>query len=136
MKAATKNKRGRPCTIPGEMARIYNDEVLTEVEERACLNYYYATKFIFAVYGENLKPGTFFLTERKKVRRQGIAEQLGRMYCAGLIDEQSGKELAQTVIDEYRNGSSVKEIEKTLRFMRISLKNREVFLRNRETDNA
>lgn len=87
-----------------------------EWEPRKAQNHYYAMIAI-----EDLADGRhdpFFTTERGNLKRQGIAEQLGRMYEAGIIDKARGKELVETCKKDYENGRSVKEIEKTLRLMR------------------
>ena len=118
MVAATKNKRGRPKS----WQTTATETAFPEKEIRAGQNYIYASEFIHSVLGERPgQPGNFFVTDRGNIRRQGIAEQLGRMYAAGLIDEEQGKELAQTVIDLYNSGESVKQLETRLRRIRIDL---------------
>lgn len=125
MEADTKNKRGRPQTITGIIARQSIESAILDTGERAAINYHYATHFLYTCYGENLENGSFFLSNNRKVRRQGIAEQLGRMLVAELITTEQAKELAQWAIDTYNNGTSVKQIESTLRLYRQTLQNAE-----------
>ena len=113
MAADTKNKRGRP---PKHSA-FY--DFFPEKEKRAAANMYFAMYFIKDVMKE--KPGdkdNFFITERGNIRRQGIAEQLGRMLDAGEITEGEAKNLAEWAIDTYNTGGSVKNIVKALRLYR------------------
>ena len=117
----TKNKRGRPQTITGIIARQSIESAILDTGERAAINYHYATHFLYTCYGENLENGSFFLSNNRKVRRQGIAEQLGRMLEAELITAGEARELAQWAIDEYNSGTSVKQIESTLRLYRQTL---------------
>ena len=70
------------------------------------------------------KPGdknNFFISEKGKIKRQGIAEQLGRMLGAELITTEEARELAQWAIDRYNSGYSVKQIESTLRLYRLNM---------------
>ena len=116
MESATKKKRGRP---PKHEA-MYT--VFPDMEKRAAANLYFAAKFVRDVAGE--KPGgndNFFLTNRGKLKRQGIAEQLGRMLEAELITIEEGQELMQWAIDRYNSGDSVKQIESTLRLYRLNM---------------
>lgn len=121
MESDTKKKRGRPQTVAGIMSRMYMDENILDTGERAAINHYYATHFLFECYGKNLESGSFFVSNNRKVRRQGIAEQLGRMLEADLITTEQAKELAQWAIDDYNSGSSVKAITSTLRLYRQNL---------------
>lgn len=118
MEAATKKKRGRPKsanTIAAEM-------VFTEKETRAAQNLLYAMTCIDKIGGRN---NPFFTTAKGNIRRQGIAEQLGRMLEADLITVEQAKELAQWAIDDYNSGASVKQIESTLRLYKQTLQNAE-----------
>ena len=118
MEAATKNRRGRP-KLPGTIAA---EMIFTEKETRAAQNMYYAGTFIHnAGYSYN----SFFVTGKGNFRRQGIAEQIGRMLKADLITIEQAKELAQLAIDDYNSGTSVKQIESTLRLYRQALQNAE-----------
>lgn len=117
----TKNKRGRPQTITGIIARQSIESAILDTGERAAINYHYATHFLYTCYGENLENGSFFLSNNRKVRRQGIAEQLGRMLEAELITAGEARELAQWAIDSYNAGDSVKSIADTLRRYRQNL---------------
>lgn len=120
MEADTKNKKGRPS----KHSATYT--VFPEKEKRTAANMYFAMKLIVDVIGE--KPGdknNFFITEKGNIRRQGIAEQLGRMLEADLITVEQAKELAQYAINDYNSGESVKQIEKNLRHLRQALQNGE-----------
>lgn len=113
MAADTKNKKGRPPKHSGIYA------IFPEKEKRAAANLYFAVYFIDAVMKE--KPGdkgNFFITEKGNVRRQGIAEQLGRMLEAGEITAGEAKNLAEWAIDTYNTGGSVKNIVNALRLYR------------------
>lgn len=121
MESDTKKKRGRPRTIAGEMARHYVEAVVTDNGERAAMNYYYAFTFIHDCYGRP-ENGSFFLSPQGKVRRQGIAEQIGRMLEAELINIDQARELADSCIKDYQDGQSVKKITERLRVLREMLK--------------
>ena len=113
MEAATKNKRGRPKTVIG----ILSDDLMYShnLAKRTAVNSYYACQAVLKLgYGQN---GSFFLTDYRKVRRQGIAEQLGRMLEDGFSVEDC-KELAETCIKEYQAGVPCKKIEQRLRDVR------------------
>ena len=116
MESDTKKKRGRPPKHNTMYAAF------PEKEKRATANLYFAMKFITEATGE--KPGgknNFFITERGNIKRQGIAEQLGRMLEANLITIEQARELAQEAINDYNNGHSVKEVTNTLRLFRLTL---------------
>ena len=117
----TKNKRGRPRTVTGILARESIETAMLDTGERAAINYLYAAHFLITCYGKTLENGSFFLSNNRKVRRQGIAEQLGRMLEAELITIEQARELAQQAIDEYNSGESVKAIADTLRLYRLHL---------------
>ncbi len=106
MEAATKNKRGRPKTF-SEITYSFIDDV----EQRAAQNKIYATAAIELL---EQKPGDFFLTNKGNFRRQGIAEQIGRLIHAGYATELC-KEIAEAAITFYEKGYSVKTIEKWIR---------------------
>ena len=127
MEAATKKKRGRPRTFAGSMGRDMKDTIFVDDGLRAATNKYYAMEGLQAYYGEldKAENGSFFISDNRKVRRQGIAEQLGRMLVAELITTEQAKELAQWAIDTYNNGTSVKQIESTLRLYRQTLQKAE-----------
>ena len=127
MEADTEKKRGRPRTFAGTMGRNMKDTIFVDDGLRAATNKYYAMKGLQAYYGEldKAKNGSFFISDNRKVRRQGIAEQLGRMLVAELITTEQAKELAQWAIDDYNSGTSVKQIESTLRLYRQTLQNAE-----------
>lgn len=110
----TKNKRGRP-KLPNTIAA---ETAFNEMETRAAQNISYAGTFIHAAgYSYN----SFFVTGKGRIRRQGIAEQLGRMLEGELITIEQARELAQWAIDEYNSGGSVKAIADTLRLYRQNL---------------
>lgn len=118
MVADTENKpkRGRPLLPMTIAAKIG----LPDKEIRTAQNTLYACTFIKEVMEERPgTPGSFFVNDKGNFKRQGIAEQLGRMYEAGLIDKDEGRQLANQVINDYKNGASVKELEKRLRDLRI-----------------
>lgn len=107
METATKNKKGRPAKFT---ALHYN--LFSEMEKRPAQNIYYAGRIVILA---KQKQGDFFVTERGSFRRQGIAEQLGRIYEAGLATDAEILELLEQCIKEYNSGATVKEIEKRLR---------------------
>ena len=114
MASDTKKQKGRPKKFDTSLYALFNDK-----EARAAQNTYYASLAIHELLDE--RPGGFFVTCRGNIRRQGIAEQLGRLYDTGVIDKEQGRELAQTVMEEYNNGATAKEIETKLRTFRRSL---------------
>lgn len=118
MVADTENKRKRgrpklPDTVLREKVGWY-----PEMSTRQYQNFMYANRFIAEVLEEN---HPFFCTGRG-IRRQGIAEQLGRMYAEGLQTKEQCKRLAQWVMDDYADGTSVKVLIKTLSLIRKKLK--------------
>ncbi len=116
MEAATKNKRGRPKG----WARTAGEIVLPEKGQRAAANTLYAMLAIDEL-AEGRQDG-FFVTSRGTIRRQGIAEQIGRMYHSGIITADQGRELIRECKEDYKQGRTVKEIEQTLRLLNGSLK--------------
>lgn len=120
MVSDTKNKRGRPRTVAGIIGRSMRDTVFVDDGLRAATNKYYAMECLKAYYGEldKAENGTFFVNENRKVRRQGIAEQIGRMLDADLITPDQARELAEECIKDYENGQTVKEITKHLSYFR------------------
>lgn len=109
MEAATK-KRGRPRKYE-TMENIFSDK-----EPRAAQNLYHATVTI-EQFAEG-KTDSFFVTARGNIRRQGIAEQIGRMYNDGIITDQQARELVMECKKDYDSGATVKEIERKLRALR------------------
>lgn len=113
MEAATKNKRGRPKKHPLAV------EVFKDQETRTAQNMYYAALGA-QVSGQGYK-GSFFYTDKGNFRRQGIAEQIGRMYEAGLLDEDQAKTLFVSCRQDYQDGATVKDVEKSLRLLKAKL---------------
>lgn len=113
METDTKKRRGRPKSVQTLTAEATG--LFSELTPRAAQNQVYAARVMMMNGG----PGSFFWTERGKQRRQGIAEQIGRMLEADLITEDQAKELTQEAIDLYNKGWSVKQIAGLLREMRI-----------------
>jgi len=114
METDTKNKRGRP-KLPNT---ITAEAAFSDKEKRAAQNTSYAGAFIAAAgYGLN----SFFVTGKGNIRRQGIAEQIGRMLEADIITIEQAKQLAQEAQKDYENGESVKEISKALARLRQAL---------------
>ncbi len=117
MEAATKKKRGRPRSITREVI----EEFPTEKTTRGAMNEFYACCCILKIAEAKNGQESFFVTAQGSFRRQGIAEQIGRIYDAELLTKDQCKELLQIVIADYENGSSVKEIETKLRAFRKML---------------
>lgn len=112
METATK-KRGRPRSVLGELA---SNPVLQDGKtERTILNQLYAMECIM-LDEDRFKP--FFVTDRGKFRRQGIAEQIGRMKEEGIASDEELIELTETCMEDYTAGKPIKEIEKGLRQIR------------------
>ena len=116
MEAAT--KKGRPKTQIRELA----DLALFEGSARTQINTAYIAQCV-PILEENSDYMAFFVTEAGKYKRQGILEQIGRFLVEGLPQEEARK-LIEICIDDYKSGRSVKEIEKTLRFMRATQKSK------------
>lgn len=117
MEAATKNKRGRPELLPAAYYAAF-----PEMERRATQNKYYAHVCIHYIATET--PATannFFVTPKGNTRRQGIAEQLGRIYAEGIASLEECRELLETIKQEYAAGASVKDLERKLRRTRQAL---------------
>lgn len=106
MEAATNNKRGRPCAYTELLyAALY------EEEKRPAQNKYHAGATVSMLQQQ---PGDFFITDKGNFRRQGIAEQIGRMIYEG-YPEEFCKKVAETAIELYKKGVSVKALEKWIR---------------------
>lgn len=118
MEAASKNKRGRPPTFSPEFYAIYYD-----MERRTAQNMHYVAKTVLEIL--NIKSGeaTFFTTAKGNFRHQGIAEKIGRIYDAGLLDRDACKDLARITIEAYNSGVPAKELEKRLSAVRKMLQN-------------
>lgn len=116
MEAAT--KKGRPKTKVREIA----DLGLFEGSARTQINTAYIAQCT-PMLEENPNFKAFFVAKTGKFKRQGILEQVGRFLVDGLPQEE-GRKLLETCIDDYKNGRSVKEIEKTLRFLRATQKSK------------
>lgn len=114
MESDTKKQRGRPRSAVGNLARKFPST--EENGLRANMNQSYAARFAVGVLSQ--RPGDFFFTESGKLRRQAIAEQLGRICESGLLNAEQCEELAQSAIDDYRSGSSVKQVAQRLRDFR------------------
>lgn len=80
-------------------------------KKRAEKNKYFAEAAAVTLLKQ--QPGDFFITPAGKIRRQGIAEKIGRMYYGG-IPKHECIEAAEAAIDAYKAGQTVKEIEKAL----------------------
>ena len=106
MVAATENKRGRPRTFKEPLYAIYFDK-----EKRVAQNLYYAGYTITLLQQQ---PGDFFVTEKGNIRRQGIAEQIGRMSAEGYTDADC-KKIAEMAMDLFKRGYKVKAIERWIR---------------------
>ena len=93
MEAATKKKRGRPIKEENAFGLIdAADPVLY----------------------------LFFHSNEGKLKRIGMAEQLGRMISEGILTEEQALELAEECMKAYENGTTAKEIEKALRRKRLN----------------
>ena len=109
MESDTKNNLGRPRTVAGIMTRIFQEQTITENGLRGAMNVYYAMHFLHECYGRPDR-GSFFVSECGKIRRQGIAEQIGRMMKEELITVEQARDLAEEAVKDYNSGKSVKEI--------------------------
>ena len=106
MEAATENKRGRPRMFKDMLYAIYSDK-----EKRVAQNLYYAGCTITLLQQH---PGDFFITEKGNLRRQGIAEQIGRMSVEGFTEEDC-KKIAETAMKLFERGWTVKALEHWIR---------------------
>lgn len=111
---ATKNKRGRP---KGTIAQaVESDKGLWTHTERTEINTFFAGQCVF-LNEKEFKP--FFVTDYGGFRRNGIAEQIGRMREEELATDEELIELTRQCIKDYENGEKVKDIEKRLRYLRM-----------------
>lgn len=114
----TATKKGRPPKYKETLYSIYPDK-----EKRTAQNNYYAA---LALHRLNADPrDSFFVTERGKLRRNGILEQVGRMYAARLADKDECRDLLQACKKAYLSGEPVKDIEKRLKALRKERANNE-----------
>ena len=112
METDTKNRRGRPVKWGASYYALWGD-----MEKRPAQNIYYASVIVDLM---QQKPGDFFLTARGNFRRQGIAEKIGRLYCAGKITADQAQELAQAAMDQYQDGATVREVERIIKVFAAS----------------
>jgi len=119
MEAATQNRRGRPKSITRKT--IEETGLYTLDTMRGAMNQSYAGMCILQVAEAKSGEESFFVTKCGNFRRQGIAEQIGRIYHAELLTLEQCKELMIAAIEEYESGKSVKEVEKHLRDFRLML---------------
>ena len=119
MEAATKNKRGRPKK---ENAGIIKSLVYSLNETtRTAQNSYYACKGVrniiqpFYPEAESL----FLNPDNHKIKRQGVAEQLGRI---AEEDPEQAIEYAGECIELINQGEKSKDIENALRKCRKRVK--------------
>lgn len=110
MEEDTKKKRGRPKRLD---YKVFEAE-FAEGEPRAAQNMCHASTTIRLL---KQSYDDFFVTEKGKIRRQAIAERLGRLYNAGIISEERLRDLAKQAEEAYNNGMTVKEIEHFIRQM-------------------
>lgn len=108
MVADTKNKRGRPAIFGPALYAIWFDK-----EKRTAQNLYYVGQAV-AILGED-KPGSFFVTDKGNFRRQGIAEQIGRMYSQDGYTEEECKRIAEVAITLIEEGYKAKDVERWIR---------------------
>ena len=116
LEAATKNKKFMREWIR-EAEKRPRDEDRTK---RAIKNEYYALICFAVIDKENATNEfkNFFGSTTGKIRRQGIAEQIGRMRIYRLATDKELIKLLRACIKQYNNGESVKDIEKQLRELR------------------
>ena len=109
----TERKRGRPKSAIGRRLDIVRS--LQDATDRTEINRLYAGMCIDLKQDE-FKP--FFVTDYGGFKRQGIAEQIGRIREEGLVTDEELTELTRQAIRDYENGEKVKDIEKRLRNVR------------------
>lgn len=112
-----KNKKGRPRSAARHALeraeRVYPD--VSGNSLRSKINSVYSGVALCNLSG----PEKDFFYRGTKVIRQGILEQIGRLYDVDLITEGEIPEIARYCIEQYEKGFSVKEIEQYLRSKRI-----------------
>ena len=114
MEADTKKQRGRPRVYGDMLYAIYRDK-----EKRTAQNLYYAGDAIMLM---GQKPGDYFLTPRGNIRRQGIAEQIGRMHKQDGLPDDECKGICEQAISLTERGYSAKAVERMIRDMRKSIR--------------
>ena len=106
-------KRGRP---KGTIAQaVESGKGLWTHTERTEINKLFAFRCI-SLNEKEFKP--FFVTDYGEFKRNGIAEQIGRMREEELATDEELTELTRQAIRDYENGEKVKDIEKRLRNVR------------------
>lgn len=109
----TERKRGRPKSTMTQavesMRATWNSTERTELNRLYCLQ-------CIKLNEKEFKP--FFVTNYGGFKRQGIAEQIGRIREEGLATDEELTELTRQAIRDYENGQKVKDIEKRLRNVR------------------
>ena len=109
----TERKRGRPKSEMGRRLDIIRSH--QNATDRTEINRLYVVKCI-RLNEKEFKP--FFVTSHGGFRRNGIAEQIGRMRIEELATDEELTELTRQAIRDYENGQKVKDIEKRLRNVR------------------
>lgn len=104
-------KKGRP---PKYRETLYN--LSPGADKRTAQNRYYAALALHRL-SEDPKD-TFFLTAGGSIKRNGILEQIGRLYAAGLASKDECRELIAACKREGLSGTPVKDIERRLRALR------------------
>ena len=116
LEAATKNKKYLREWIKEAEKRPKNEDRT----ERAIKNEFFALICLAVINKENVinEFKSFFGSTTGKIKRQGIAEQIGRLKFYGLVTDKELIKLVRACIKQYNNGESVKDIEKQLRELR------------------
>lgn len=104
-------KKGRPPKYKETLYGIYPDK-----EKRTAQNNYYAALALHRISPD--PKDSFFVTARGNIRRNGILEQIGRLYAAGLATKDESRELLEACKRECLSGTPVKDIERRLRALR------------------
>ena len=119
--ATSKKKRGRPTVLSTQELLV--GAQLRE-SYRQTVNSKYATTggalVALAIGDEDFN--TTFCTARGSFKYQGVLEQIGRYYLDEDFTEDDVDEVIRIALEEIGNGKKSKKIEKTLRFMRVTIK--------------
>jgi len=113
METASKKKCGRP--------RIYDDviyEIWYDKGKRTAQNLIYVSSIVRLM---EQQPGGYFVRENGQLRRQSIAEIIGRMHIRDGLPADECRKLCGEAMSLTEHGFSVKDVEKMLRQYRKTL---------------
>lgn len=121
--AASEKRKGRPDVYSErglDILKAYNKESFHELGERSIANLFYVQqgqKIAISLYGED-EAERILTNERGKMKYQTILEQIGRAREQDNFSVEDCEFLLSEAIRLLKQGDRVKDIEKSIRFIR------------------